>query len=43
MLVHLIHRSRDRTYVDDAGRFSSDVDRLIHLKRSIYIEEIVLD
>ena len=43
MIVDLIHRSRNRTYVDDADRFSADIDRLIYLKRSIFIEEIVLD
>jgi hypothetical protein len=43
MIVQLIHRSRDRTYVDDAEQFSADIDRLIHLKRSIFLEEIVLD
>jgi serine/threonine protein kinase len=43
MIVRLIHCSRDRTYVRETDRFSTDIDRLIHLKRSIFIEEIVLD
>jgi hypothetical protein len=42
-LIRWVSRSRDRTYLDDPDRFSADIDQLIHLKRSIFMEEIVLD
>jgi hypothetical protein len=43
LAVNLIHRCRDRTYVDDAGSFSEDINRLGRLKHSIFLDEIVVD
>jgi hypothetical protein len=43
LLVDLIRKSRNRTYSTDAEVFRQDIDRLIRLKRTVFIEEIVLD
>jgi serine/threonine protein kinase len=43
LLVDLIYRCRKGAYVEDAGLFATDIDRLIRLKRTLFLEEIVLD
>ena len=43
LLVDLIYRCRKGAYVEDAGLFTIDIDRLIRLKRTLFLEEIVLD
>jgi serine/threonine protein kinase len=42
-LLALITRCRDHSYVEQADRYTEDIDRLIRLKRSIFAEELVLD
>jgi hypothetical protein len=43
MLLDLVLRCRDNTYAKEPEAFSADIDRLIHLKRRLSLEEIVLD
>src|SRR5499427_5348362 len=43
LLADLISRSRQGVYVDEKTLFADDSDRLIRLKRTLYLEEIVLD
>jgi len=43
LLADLIYRSRKGVYVDEKTLFADDIDRLIRLKRTLYLEEIVLD
>jgi hypothetical protein len=43
LLTDLVFRSRSGVYGEDQGLFTSDIDRLIRLKRSLSMEEIVLD
>ncbi|MEM7397290.1 MAG: hypothetical protein AAF492_33645 [Verrucomicrobiota bacterium] len=43
LLTDVINRSRDHTYAHDPGLFHDDIDRVIRLKRRIFLEEIVLD
>jgi serine/threonine protein kinase len=42
-LVDLVRRCRNRDYAREPDAFRADVDRLIRLKRSIQLQEIVLD
>src|SRR5262245_57015320 len=43
LLADLIYRSRKGVYVEDKALFADDIDRLIRLKRTLYLEEMVLD
>jgi hypothetical protein len=43
LLGDLISRSRTAVYAKDGTLFATDIDRLIRLKRSLSMEEIVLD
>jgi serine/threonine protein kinase len=43
LLADLIYHSRKGVYVEDKALFANDIDRLIRLKRTLYLEEIVLD
>jgi hypothetical protein len=43
LLADLIYRSRKGVYVEEAALFAADIDRLIRLKRTLSLEEIVLD
>jgi len=43
LLADLIYRSRKGVYVEEKTLFVDDIDRLIRLKRTLYLEEIVLD
>jgi hypothetical protein len=43
LLADLIYRSRKGVYVEEAALFANDIDRLIRLKRTLHLEEIVLD
>jgi hypothetical protein len=43
LFTALISRSRDRTYAHGPDQFSDDINRLIRLKRTIFLDEIVLD
>jgi len=42
-LVRLVKRCRDRSYAHEPESFREDVDGLIRMKRSIQLQEIVLD
>ena len=43
LLADLIYRSRKGVYVEEKTLFADDIDRLIRLKRTLHLEEIVLD
>jgi len=43
LLADLIYRSRKGVYVEEKALFAADIDRLIRLKRTLYLEEMVLD
>jgi hypothetical protein len=43
LLADLIYRCRKGVYVEERALFVDDIDRLIRLKRTLYLEEIVLD
>jgi hypothetical protein len=43
LLTDLISRSRSGMYAEEPGLFAADIDHLIRLKRSLSMEEIVLD
>ena len=43
LLADLIYRSRKGVYMEETTLFTNDIDRLIRLKRTLYLEEIVLD
>jgi len=42
-LVDLVQRCRNRTYANEPDVFRAEIDRLIRMKRSIQLQEIVLD
>jgi hypothetical protein len=42
-LLDLITRCRDHTYAERPDQYTEDIDRLIRLKRTIFVEELVLD
>jgi hypothetical protein len=42
-LLQVVTRCRDRTYAEHTWQLSHDIDELIHLKRTIFAEELVLD
>jgi len=43
LLADLIYRNRKGVYVEEKALFAADIDRLIRLKRTLYLEEMVLD
>ena len=43
MVANLISRSRDLTYAKHPDVFSEDINHFIELKRTIFVQEIVLD
>src|SRR5215510_10752933 len=43
LLADLIYRSRKGVYVEETALFANDIDRLIRLKRTLHLEEIVLN
>jgi hypothetical protein len=43
LFTDLIDRSRNRMYAHNPDQFSDDLNRLIRLKRTIFLDEIVLD
>jgi hypothetical protein len=43
VLAHLISRARNHTYAHTPDQFAEDIDRLIFIKRTIFLEEMVLD
>jgi len=43
LLTDLIYRSRKGVYVEEKALFADDIDRLIRLKRTLYLEQMVLD
>jgi hypothetical protein len=43
LLADIIHRSRNQSYAREPEEFTAAIDRLIHLKRTIFAGEIVLD
>jgi hypothetical protein len=43
LLGDLIYRSRKGAYMEEKALFANDIDRLIRLKRTLLLEEIILD
>jgi hypothetical protein len=43
LFADLVARGRDQSYSRDADLFTADLNRLIYLKRLIFLHEIVLD
>jgi serine/threonine protein kinase len=42
-LLKVVTRCRDRTYAERPRQLSRDIDELVKLKRTIFVEELVLD
>jgi hypothetical protein len=43
LLTDLIYRGRKGVYVEEKGLFAADIERLIRLKRTLLLEEMVVD
>jgi hypothetical protein len=43
LLADLIYRGRKGVYVEEKGLFAADIERLIRLKQTLLLEEMVVD